>query len=267
MKKKKFQLFVIIVCVLALLSPMESFAKEKEEKKDKLSIPDHVLSISKENTFPNSAEDQEVVEPSEVTKELLEDTDIPIENPDLIQQLNESSIKPSPIAFGYRGNIFRGRWPLHYKSENTTVNWEYQKVNVNELNNIGGDASQTLKYNQEEEKEVKGALTSKISNPDDVKKMMLLRAKENTDLPLSYETVIGKGTKKKNAYNVPVKKYGYLEGYVPAVNEKGQIIFGEVYLELKGSKKSLVIKNVTKQGIGAWIPVQDHLSLYFKLKD
>src|SRR5699024_5465324 len=234
MKRKKFQLFVIIVFVLALLSPMESFAKKKEKKEeDKLSIPDYVVSISKENTFPNAAEDQEVVEPSEVTKELLEDTDIPIENPDLIKQLNESSIKPSPIAIGYRGNIFLGRWPLHYKSENTTVNWEYQKINVNELNNIGGDTGQTLQYNQEEEKEVKGALTSKISNPDDVKKMMLLRAKENTDLPLSYETVIGKGTKKANAYNVPVKKYGYLDGYVPAVNEKGQIIFGEVYLELK----------------------------------
>lgn len=267
MKLSYFRLFIIMIFTLALLTPVHSFAKEKKEQDDKLTIPEHVLPISKENTFPNSAEDQEVVEPSKLTKDLLEDVDIPVENPELIKQLNESSIKTSPIAIGYRGMVFLGRWPLHYESENTTVNWEYQKVNVNELNNMGGDASQIIKYNQEEEKEVKGALTSQISSSEDIRRMMLQSAKENTDLPLAFETVIGKGTKKDNTYNVPVKKYGYLDAYVPAVNEKGQVTFGEVYLELKGSKKSLVLKNITKQGIGAWIPVQDHLSLYFKLQD
>nr|WP_323368649.1 YfkD family protein [Radiobacillus deserti] len=28
----------------------------------------------------------------------------------------------------------------------------------------------------------------------------------------------------------------------------------------------MVVKNVTKQGIGAWIPIQDHLSFSFNLK-
>ncbi|MYL61695.1 hypothetical protein GLW20_29810, partial [Virgibacillus halodenitrificans] len=69
-----------------------------------------------------------------------------------------------------------------------------------------------------------------------------------------------------NSYNVPVKKLGKLESFAPAVNEKGQVTFGEVYLELKGSKKALVIKNVTKQGIGAWIPIQDHVSFSYSLK-
>jgi hypothetical protein len=32
---------------------------------------------------------------------------------------------------------------------------------------------------------------------------------------------------------------------------------------LKGSKKFIVIKNVTSQGIGAWIPVQDYVSFGF----
>lgn len=268
MNTRTLSILAVLICMAVWLLPLQTFAEEKKkEETDKISVPDHVLNISKENTFPNSSEDLEIVEPSELTKELLEDVDIPIDNPDLIRQLNESSIKPSPIAIGYRGMIFLGRWPLHYESENTTVNWSYQKINVNELNNLDGDANQILTYNQEEEKGVKGALTSKISSPGDVKKMMLLTAEKNTELPLSYDTVIGKGTKKDQAYHVPVKKYGYLDAYAPAVNEKGQITFGEVYLELKGSKKTLVIRNVTKQGIGAWIPIQDHLTLLFKLQD
>lgn len=32
---------------------------------------------------------------------------------------------------------------------------------------------------------------------------------------------------------------------------------------LKGSKKTLVVKNITSQGIGAWIPIQDHVSFGF----
>lgn len=52
---------------------------------------------------------------------------------------------------------------------------------------------------------------------------------------------------------------GYLNGFAPAVNEKGNVTYGEVYLMLKGSKKSIVIKNVTSQGISAWIPIQDHV--------
>lgn len=244
----------------------EDKVEEKEEKKGEFDVPSHVLTIAKENTFPNSTEDQEVVEPSELTKELIDAIEIPIENPEFIKMLNETSLKPSPIGIGYRGMIYLGRWALNYQSLDTTVNWEYQKINVNELNNIGGEQDQILHYNQQEEKEIKGALTNKIANPDDVKKMMLLKAKAKTELPLSYQTVIGKNTKKDNRYNVPVKQYGYLHAHAPAVNEKGQVTFGEVYVQLKGTKKSLVIKNVTKQGIGAWIPIQDHLSFQFQLK-
>lgn len=42
---------------------------------------------------------------------------------------------------------------------------------------------------------------------------------------------------------------------------------GEVYIKLKGSNKTLVVKNVEKQGIGAWIPIQDYVSFSFQLKD
>lgn len=257
-------MFVIITFLLSLFLPASSFAEKKSESK--IEIPNHVLNISKENTYPNSTEDQEVVEPSELTKELLDGMNIPIENPELIKMLNETSVNPSPISIGYRGMIYLGRWALNYESEESNINWEYQEINKNELNNLGGETPQNMNYIQQEQVEIKGALTNKIANPDDIKKLMLLKSKEKTKLPLSYNTVIGKNTKKNNSYNIPAKKMGTLQAYAPAVNEKGQVTFGEVYLQLKGSKKSIQVKNVTKQGIGAWIPIQDHVSFSFQLK-
>lgn len=263
---KQFHVFIVVLMSALLVFPTVGLGKGKGKEKDEYEIPNHVLTISKENTFPNATEDQEIIEPSELTKELIDELDMPIENPDLIKMLNETTLKPSPIAIGYRGMVYLGRWPLHYKSSETTINWEYQKINMNEINNVGGNQDQMLRYNQEEQKEIKGALTNKIANPIDVKTMMLLKAKDKTKLPLSYQAIIGKGTKKDNTYTIPVKKHGYLDAYAPAVNEKGQVTFGEVYIELKGSKKSIVVKNITKQGIGAWIPIQDHVSFSFKLK-
>jgi len=258
-----------MACLYALIFPILSSAEEQKDakkSKDPFEIPSHVLDISKENTYPNTTENQEVIEPSELTKELMEGTDIPIKNPDLIKMLNESTLDPSPVAIGYRGMIYLGRWPLNYESLETNINWEYQKINTNELNNLGGDANQVMNYVQQEQKEIKGALTNKIKNPDDVKKMMLLATKEKTKLPLSYQTIIGKNTKKENSYNIPAEKFGVLNAFAPAVNEKGQVTFGEVYVQLKGSNKGLIIKNVTKQGIGGWIPIQDHVSFSFQIK-
>lgn len=244
--------------------------KEKQEKQEKkeesFNLPKNVLSLEKENTFPNTTEDTEVIEPSDATKELLDEIDIEIKNPDLIKLLNESTINPSPLAIGYRANVYLGRWPLNYQSENTSVNWDYQAINENKLNNVGGDEVQETRYVQQEQKEIKGALTNKIESPNTIKKMILQTAKDKTDLSLSFTTVFGKNTKLDNYYNVPVKKTGFLKAYSPAINEKGKVTFGEVYINLKGHTKSIEIKNVTKQGIGAWIPIQDHVSLSFQLK-
>ena len=217
MKKRDFHIALIAIVYVFLFSITSTAEeKEKEEAKNEFDIPSHVLTISKENTFPNSSEDQAVIEPSELTKSLIEDLNIPIENPDLIKMLNETTLKPSPLAIGYRGNIYLGRWPLNYKSSETTVNWEYQKINENEINNIGGEQPQELFYNQQGKKEVKGALTNKIMNPNDIKKMMLLIAKEKTDLPLAFHTVIGENTKKDNTYTVPAKKQATLHAYAPS---------------------------------------------------
>lgn len=255
----------LFLLVADLPSTSQAVDKPAEEGAEG-SIPSHVLNISKENTYPNSTQDQTILEPSELTRELMEHSEEEITNPELIRMLNETNLKPSYTAIGYRGLIYMGHWPLSYNTKETSINWEYQQINTNQLNNIGGDAPKTMNYHQETEKHIKGGLTTKISNSEDIKRMMLLKAQENTKLPLSFHTVIGEGTKKDNKYGIPAEKVGYLNGYAPAVNEKGTVTFGEVYIELKGWKKSLVVKNVTSQGIGAWIPIQDHVSFSFQLK-
>ncbi|MFC0522114.1 YfkD family protein [Pontibacillus salicampi] len=262
---KKSILVIAFVClsIFPVLAQAEDTTKEKEQKGK---VPSHVLNISKENTYPNSTQDQTILEPSELTRELLEGSEEEIQNPRLMKMLNETSLKPSPLAIGYRGLVYMGHWPLNYETKETSINWQYQKINQNQLNNHGGEQVQKMKYNQEEEKHIKGGLTTKTSDAEEIKKMMLLKAQENTDLPLAFHTVVGKGTKKDNSYGIPPKKIGTLEAYAPAVNEKGTVTFGEVYLELRGSKKTIVVKNVTKQGIGAWIPIQDHVSYTFRLQ-
>ena len=40
--------------------------------------------------------------------------------------------------------------------------------------------------------------------------------------------------------NISPSQLGYLYAYTPAVNEKGKVTFGEVYLVLKGNQKGLL---------------------------
>lgn len=264
--KKWYSMITILLIICLSASNVYASEKEKAKKDEDFSLPENVISLSKANTFPNITEDREMTEPSKETKELLDTINIAIDNSELIVLLNETSINPSPIGIGYNASIYLGRWPLTYQSESTTVIWDYQRVNRNELNNFGGEEVQELRYNQKEKTEIKGALTNKISNSDVVKQMMLDKSKDKTKLPLSFTAKIGKNTKLDNLYNIPVKKTGFLDAFAPAINEKGQVIFGEVYIRLKGTGKEIEIKNVTKQGIGAWIPIQDHVSLSFQLK-
>ncbi|MBA4538038.1 YfkD family protein [Bacillus aquiflavi] len=244
-------------------TPMSAEKAEKQKKSVKYEIPNSVMNIAKENTYPNPTQDLPQLQPSEFTQELLHSTKIKIENPDLIKMLNESNVNSTPFALGYKATIYLGQWPLNYESIETSPNWEYQKINTNYQDNRGGNSPFQIHYVQEVQKVVKGGLTAKVPNSEDVKKMMLLKAAEKTGLPLSFETIIGGGTKKDHIYNIPANRLGYLYAYAPAINEKGKVTYGEVYLVLKGNKRMVVVKNVISQGVGAWIPVQDHISFAF----
>ncbi|MGP4042094.1 YfkD family protein [Gracilibacillus sp. D59] len=247
-----------ILCLMMLTIPL--IAESKEEK------PDDLVSIEKENTYKQMTEEDTTVEPSKLVKELLEDINVDIDNPLLIKSLNESTINPSPIAFGYRAEIYLGHWPLSYQSESSKINWDFQTVNTNEVNNVNGEKNEDVYYYQTEEKHVKGALTAKVDQTDQIKQMILQKARDQHDLPLTFHAVIGKETKLSKTYTVPTSKIGRLKAHIPVVKDTGQITLGEVYLELKGSKKKLVIKNVTKQEIGAYIPIMNHLTFTFETK-
>jgi hypothetical protein len=234
---------------------------------NKAKVPSSVLDISKDNTYPNPTQDLPYLQPSEFAKSLIETSKTQIDNPDLIRMLNESSVSDNQLSIGYRATIYLGQWALNYESNETAVNWEYQKINTNFFDNRGGKSSIQIHYKQESQKQIKGGLTAHIPDEEDVKKMMLIKAMKKTSLPLSFQTIIGTGTKKDQVYNIPAKRLGYLNAYAPAVNEKGKVTYGEVYLVLKGNKRKIVVKNVTSQGIGAWIPVQDHASFGFTVSE
>ena len=263
--------FILVMCLATLGEPVFSESKEKEQKEsrveNKYEIPGSVITITKENTYPNPAQDLPKLQPSELTAELLQTAKVKIDNPNLLLMLNETTINKPLIPFGYRARVYLGKWPLNYESQETSPNWEYQKINTNFYDNRGGNAPFKIHYVQEQQKVVRGGLTAKVPHARDVQQMMLRKAMEKTNLPLSFETVIGQGTKKDQYYNVPVQKLGYLDAYAPAINEKGTVTYGEVYLVLKGGKRFIEINNITSQGIGAWIPIQDHISFNFYAVD
>lgn len=258
MKRFLFLFFSFFIS-FSFLYPLELEAEETNP----FQIPKSVLNISKENTYTNPDQDLPYLQPSELTKELLDSTEVKIENPELIRMLNDTTINHSKLALGFRASIFLGEWPLSYESERTEVNWQYEKVNTNYRDNRGGNSQMKMTYSQEQQKKVSGGLTASVPNSEAVKKLMMIKAGEKTNLPLAFETIIGQGTSKNHTYNVSPRQVGYLHSYVPAVFEKGKVTYGEVYLTFKGGKRKIEVKNVTQQGIGAWIPVQDHLSFSF----
>ncbi|CAM3949574.1 YfkD famly protein [Mesobacillus zeae] len=261
---------MVLICLISILSFMAPALAGKDEKKpdssvqkQKYALPDSVMNITKENTYPNRSEDLPQLHPSELTKNLTDSSRVKIENPDLIRLLNESSVNSTPFALGYRAIVYLGEWPLNYESAETSPNWQFQKINTNYFDNRGGDQLYQIHYVQEQQKEIKGGLTAKVNKAESVQKMILRSAVKSTGLPLTFETTVGAGTKKDQIYNVQPSKLGYLYAYAPAIHEKGKVTYGEVYLMLKGNKKFIVTKNVASQEIGAWIPLENHISFGF----
>ncbi|TGA96460.1 hypothetical protein E4665_15420 [Sporolactobacillus shoreae] len=251
--------FFLFFLVIALCFTQAAHAKNVLTNK----LPDHVIDISKENTYPNPSHDTSELVPGGPTQSLLKTANVPIENPTLIKLLNESSIRPSKWSIGYSAKIYLGEWPLNYVSNETSVNWEYKKINDNAVDARGSKEGQKLLYIQKIETRITGGLTANVPKKDEVNQLIMAKAMQKVHLPISFSTIIGSGTKIDRPYQVQAKQIGHLYGYVPAVNEKGKITYGEVYLVLKGGKASLDVKNVMQQGIGAWMPIQDHVSLRY----
>jgi len=250
----------LLVCA-ALLFCISSEAAAKSVMPN--ALPKSVIDISKENTYPNPTHDASELVPSQRTKALLKTANVPVENPVLIKLLNESYIHPSKWSIGYSARIYLGEWPLNYKSKETSVNWEYKRINDNAADARGSKSAQQIGYLQKIQATVKGGLTSEVPKKEEASQLILAKTMEKTHLSISFSTIVGAGTKIDRPYQVPSKQVGHLYGYVPAVNERGKITYGEVFLVLKGGKAHLDVKNVMQQGIGAWMPITDHLSLRY----
>lgn len=233
---------------------------------DAAKIPDYVVDISSENTAQNEDEHISEVKPSTLTKELIKTANEQIENMQLIRLLNESSMNKSVLAFGNRATIYLGEWPLNYRSDKQTINWQYQKINSNMYDNQAGTTSAKMMYTQQSHKIVTGGLTAKTSHAEDIQQMILQVAEKSATIPVGLKTNIGAGTKANRIYEVQPKQVGNMEVFVPAIIEKGEVMFGEVYLEIKGSKRNVRIKNVTSQQIGALLPIEGHVSIIFTAK-
>ncbi|MEK4031080.1 YfkD family protein [Pseudobacillus sp. FSL P4-0506] len=256
-------LLCLLIAIIYTGNPPLALA-EKKEKVFNEKMPDSVKNIARENTFLNEEEELSQLQPSELTKELLSTSPTKITNPLLVRMLNESSIKKSPFAFGSRVSIYLGEWPLAYHSKETSANWQYQKINTNFYDNRGGKTNYQIHYVQEAHKVIKGGLSAKLPKTEEVQQMILKEAIDKTGWPLSYTTAIGAGTKQNEVYNVPPKTAGYLYGFAPAINERGIITYGEVYLVVSGWKRAIVVKNVSSKPISAWIPVKNHVSFSYK---
>lgn len=256
--------FLSILCCVAAVLCFSAASEAKGPLPAKL--PEYVADISKENTYPNPSHDESELVPSGHTQSLLNSSKVAIDNPTLIKLLNESSLHPSKWSIAYSARIYLGEWPLNYASKETTVNWEYKRISDNAVDARGSTEGQKLSYIQENEAKVTGGLTASVPKKEEVNQLIMAKAMKKTHLPISFSTVVGRGTKIDRPYQVDPKHIGHLYGYVPAVNEKGKITYGEVFLVLKGGKACLEVKNVIEQGIGAWMPIQDHVSLRYLAK-
>ena len=166
---KRF-VIIMVLMMFSLLQADSSYAMQiaTGETSKKLKIPPTVLNIAKENTYPNPSQDLPLLQPSELSQQLIASSDVKIENPELIHMLNESSISKAPFAFGYRATIYLGHWALNYQSSETAPNWEYQKINTNYYDNRSGKSPYSLHYVQEAQKIVRGGLTAKFQKAEDV---------------------------------------------------------------------------------------------------
>lgn len=220
-------------------------------------IPSHVQSIEKENTARQTNRDLVTVEAEEHTKKWLDDVNLSITNPHLIEQLNKTEVNQSIFAFGYSSEVYLGRWPLSYQSVESSVNWAYQKINDNFV------APGKPTYVQGEDRLISGGIQNKVSHSEQVQNMILANAKERIHWPIDYEANFGANTKKVLSLGNE-SGADQLQAYAAAVKEIGKITYGEVYLTMTGKKQKLKIKNIVEEELTTWLPVQNHLAFHLK---
>src|SRR5690606_23142594 len=109
MKKYVSILFLGLILMLSIHPAAEAqkgAEKSAKQQPKAIVVPNSVLNVTKENTYPNPAQDMPTLQPSELTQQLIDSSKVPIENPDLIRMLNETSVSSTPFALGYRAIVY-----------------------------------------------------------------------------------------------------------------------------------------------------------------
>ena len=102
MKNKVMYLLLGLVFMLSFLPARwsrKTTRKTGDSNKTIITVPNSVMNIAKENTYPNTNDDMPKLEPSELTIDLFESTKTKIENPELIRMFNETTVNSTPFAF------------------------------------------------------------------------------------------------------------------------------------------------------------------------
>ncbi|WP_017473747.1 YfkD family protein [Amphibacillus jilinensis] len=218
-------------------------------------LPSHVQSVEEENTVEQKQETIKDIDVEGFVEKLLKKSEVEITNPHFIEQLNATDVNNSKFAFGYSSEVYLGRWPLHYQSKETSVNWAYQKINENFVSGT------PLTYLQNEEAQISGGIQNKVANSDQVQSMVLTSVSERVEWPIAYKAVFGATTEKQ----IPLANEAgaeRLEAYAAAVKESGIITYGEVYLSMTGRNQTLKIKNVVEEEVMTWLPIQHYLAFH-----
>ncbi|SEO65272.1 YfkD-like protein [Amphibacillus marinus] len=247
----------LLVPLLFFGFPIQVVAVSEELLIDPDQLPAHVQSIEQENTRVQEHAQAVFGEAKSLTKTMLEKQAQQISNPFFIEQLNETQVNNSKFAFGYKSEVYLGRWPLHYESKETGINWSYQKVNENYV------SPERIKYFQTDEVKVNGGIQSKIPGSEQIQQMVLQNVMERLSIPVSFEASFGADTEKVLALNNNAGRET-LEAYAGAVKEVGQVTYGEVFLTMNGRKQDLTIKNVVDEEITVWLPIPNRLAFHFK---
>lgn len=180
---------------------------------------------------------------------LLEGVDDAITNRELIHLLNESDFSAKRFSFRTDAVVFLGRWVLHYEPEKMSVVRMYDELDVIEV--AGGNVD----YRLMERKVVQGALQKKHILPDSVKQVVRDEIQEVTKMPADFTATFPQALLVKE----PVADEGMYSMSVPAILTEGHVVYADVYLEMKGKERRLVLKNRLKEPTGAWLPVENHL--------
>lgn len=187
---------------------------------------------------------------------LFAELDIHVSNRELIHLLNESDFSVRRFSFRTDALVYLGRWVLHYEPEKLSLVRDFSELGV-----VFAPEGK-LDYVVPSRHMVQGALKRKHLMADGVKQVIRDEVQRVTELPADFTVAF----KQNVSVDASVADEGEYSMFVPAVLTEGYVVYADVYLEMKGKERKLLLKNKLKEKAGAWLPVGNRLVVE-KLED